>query len=390
MAAFSKIVIAGGGIIGNSVAYYLAKQNGVPVTLIDPVGIAPAASGSAGGLLAKDWRDGTTQEQLHRRGFALHEELAKELDGGTTDYRRLNCAAVYVKGYEEHSNRNNDKNESPSLRRKYPGVEWADKNVLGMEPMGDESTIAQVHPKKLCEAMWNYSESAVGSVLKKGRVVEAIVKDDSVQGVKLEDGEIVDADALVVACGPWTDEARHWFSKHKGSLPEHHDGDDGNAILPRVFGLKCHSYLVKPKSGKVYSQGVFFQGFGDEVEVYPRPDGDVYVNGCTDDDIIVTERPGSVTITEDKLEKLRDAMRYCSSDLGGEDLHPHLCQSCYMPVADTDESIIIGPIPGVKGAFVGAGHGPWGILQGPSTGEAIAELLMGKDPTHVDLSPYAL
>ena len=33
-------------------------------TLMDPVGIAPGASGKAGGFLARDWKEGTTLEQL--------------------------------------------------------------------------------------------------------------------------------------------------------------------------------------------------------------------------------------------------------------------------------------------------------------------------------------
>lgn len=56
-----SIVIIGGGVIGVSIAYYLAKaklaSNGKPfkITLIEAVEIAAGASGKAGGLLALDW-----------------------------------------------------------------------------------------------------------------------------------------------------------------------------------------------------------------------------------------------------------------------------------------------------------------------------------------------
>ena len=47
------VVIAGGGVIGTSTAYYLAKNHGIKSILVDPTGtIAPAASGKAGGFLA--------------------------------------------------------------------------------------------------------------------------------------------------------------------------------------------------------------------------------------------------------------------------------------------------------------------------------------------------
>lgn len=77
--------------------------------------------------------------------------------------------------------------------------------------------------------MWKYSQEAVGSKLITGKVVKAITNEDgSICGVKLEDGTKVDADALVIACGPWTNAAREWF-----------DSDVG-ARVPRMQGIKVH------------------------------------------------------------------------------------------------------------------------------------------------------
>lgn len=47
-----KIVIVGGGIIGCSIAYHLTEL-GVPCTLVERCSIACAASGKAGGFLAR-------------------------------------------------------------------------------------------------------------------------------------------------------------------------------------------------------------------------------------------------------------------------------------------------------------------------------------------------
>ena len=86
MLAGKKIVIVGGGITGVTTGYFLAKR-GVACTLVDPVGIAPAASGKAGGFLALDWNDGSPVGPLARKSFALHEELARALGETTVDYR---------------------------------------------------------------------------------------------------------------------------------------------------------------------------------------------------------------------------------------------------------------------------------------------------------------
>jgi glycine/D-amino acid oxidase-like deaminating enzyme len=62
-------------------------------------------------------------------------------------------------------------------------------------------------------------------------------------------------------------------------------------------------------------------------------------------------------------------------------------QACYRPVT-TDGLPVIGPVPGLDGAYVATGHSVWGILNAPATGEAIAELLATGVARTVDLSPF--
>ena len=89
-----------------------------------------------------------------------------------------------------------------------------------------------MHPKKLSSALWNYSKQSVGSNLVIGKVIEAILDSDgAVCGVKLQDGTIIEADALVLACGPWTHSARTWF------------GPEVEAKMPQMFGVKVGSYI---------------------------------------------------------------------------------------------------------------------------------------------------
>ena len=176
-AAAKQVVIVGGGISGVSTAFYLAKR-GVKSTLIDPVGIAPAASGKAGGFLALDWTDGSPMGPLARKSFALHEELAEAFGAGAIDYRRLTCEAVAVDGGAR----------GPPSQKKVAGIEWVDLGALGSRPMGGTDTIAQVHPKKLTEALWAEATRLAGSELRIGRVsgVEVDAARAAVVGVAVE------------------------------------------------------------------------------------------------------------------------------------------------------------------------------------------------------------
>ena len=83
------VLICGGGIVGAAIAYFLSRR-GAAVTLIERRGLACSASGKGGGFLAAGWCDGTPVGPLARRSFALHAQLAGELDGDW-GYRRLDA-----------------------------------------------------------------------------------------------------------------------------------------------------------------------------------------------------------------------------------------------------------------------------------------------------------
>jgi glycine/D-amino acid oxidase-like deaminating enzyme len=110
-----------------------------------------------------------------------------------------------------------------------------------------------------------------------------------------------------------------------------------------------------------------------------------YITGFPDAAVLVTESPGNEEVRPEMVNRLIDATKKTSSELG--DIPPRTKQSCYLPT--TDNGIpLIGEVPGVKGAFIAAGHGCWGILNGPATGEAIAELLIEGNAKHVDLKRF--
>ena len=160
---------------------------------------------------------------LTRKSFELHASLSREL-GGVTQYRRLSCEAVAVAGARN----------GPPKQAKLQGVEWADLGVRGSKKMGDESTIAQVHPKLLCEALWAEAEKA-GSKLLVGNIHGVQQDKGVVNGVQVGD-VVIPAAVVVIALGPWSGSASKWLG------------------LPPTLGQKYHSVVMK--SDRILSQAV--------------------------------------------------------------------------------------------------------------------------------------
>ena len=358
------VIIVGAGVIGVSTAYYLAELFGITSVLVDPTGeIAPAASGKAGGFLALDWNDLSPIGPLARRSFDLHQQLADTLGAERIHYRRLNCVSIQV---NPHATAMRPKGN------KLQHIEWAQGSATSaVMPLGDERTIAQVLPKKLCDALWDVvsipkDQGGVGSEIVKGKVVGTVRNDGQLIGVKLEDGSIVHGDAVLFAAGPWTANI--------------------------VTGIKYHSVVIP--TNRTLSQCVFFSGAGDP-EVYVRPDKTAYCCGFPDPSIHVMEEPGHEEVRPAAVQRIVDAVRTATRDTetgGALTAEPVLAQSCYLP-STPDGLPIIGCIPeragGGDGCFIATGHGCWGILMGPATGEIMATLIAtGKATDVLDMKPF--
>jgi glycine/D-amino acid oxidase-like deaminating enzyme len=346
--------------MGTSTAYYLAKHHNVPkVTLIDVTGrIAPAASGKAGGFLALDWNDGSPTEALTRRSFALHQKLADDLGAASIQYRRLTCSAVAVRG--------NAALTRPT-GKKLQGLEWAAASAtMSTRMLGDESTIAQVHPQKLCHRLWETTQTLVTDAqLIQGKAVGNVVQEDgSAAGVRLEDGTTVSADAVLYTCGPWTGRSSRMMK-----------------------GIKYHSAVVP--TDQVWSQCVFFSGCGDP-EVYVRPDQTAYCTGFPDPPVVVQEDPGNEEVRPDRIERILDAVQQAAGAralfTASQTDDRIVKQACYLP--STDDGIpVMGRLK--DGSYICSGHSCWGILLGPASGENMAALIATGASSTVDLQRFS-
>jgi glycine/D-amino acid oxidase-like deaminating enzyme len=352
-----RVIVCGGGVIGASTAYFLS-QLGAEVTVVERTGVANASSGKAGAFLALDWCAGSPLDALARRSFALHARLPEEI-GADWGYHRVSTYGGFAAPYRETRGRGGG------------ALSWLSDDVVVTGKIGSPDTTAMLTPRLFTEALIGAAQ-ALGAELKIGKVTGIALAGDgsTVRGVELEDGDVLEADAVVIAMGPWSILATQW-------LP-----------LPGVEAYKGHSVIYE--TGRSVPGEALFLEFRESSgqvvapEVFPRADGTTYIAFSATQDRLPLD-PADVTPDKHDLDRLEAMCERVSPAFAPERVVAR--QACYRPVAQ-DGLPLIGAVPGIAGAFVATGHSVWGVLNGPATGEALAELIMQGAATSSNLRPF--
>jgi glycine/D-amino acid oxidase-like deaminating enzyme len=153
--------------------------------------------------------------------------------------------------------------------------------------------------------------------------------------------------------------------------------------------LKGHSITLQPTT-PIPAQALFVDYVttaGERLapEVYPRPDGEVYLCGLSEE-VALPDSPELVQPRPEAGPFLQQIAGTLSSSLAG--LVPQRVQACYRPVTE-DGLPFLGQVPDVTGAYIATGHSCWGILNAPASGLAMAELIVNGHAHSVDLSSFA-
>ncbi|MEY9178898.1 glycine/D-amino acid oxidase-like deaminating enzyme [Bradyrhizobium sp. USDA 326] len=349
-----RVVICGGGVIGACTAYFL-RRRGIDVTVVERTEVAAAASGKAGGFLARDWCAGTPLDALARRSFALHAQLPEKI-AGDWGYRPMSAYNGFVASDDDA------RRTAPSALR------WLGDGVVIARRIGTVETTAIVHPRKFTSAVMN-AALAQGAELRAGRVTGIARRADGTRARGVEvDGGVIEADAVVIAMGPWSLLAVQWMS------------------LPAVYGQRSPS-IVYDLGADVPADALFLEQEDDggavSIEVFPRPDGSTHIVALSDIAPLPLD-PAAVTPNTEAIARLQIMCERLSPLFRPEKIIAR--QACFRPVTE-DGLPLIGKVPQSEGVYVATGHNVWGILNAPATGEAMALLIAG-DATRLDLSPF--
>ncbi|MBT4613177.1 MAG: FAD-binding oxidoreductase, partial [Gemmatimonadetes bacterium] len=296
-----------------------------------------------------------------RPSFGLHEQLATDLGRDLNldwGYRRLETLSVV-------SSKRRDLTSLAGEAR----PDWLGADARVHARIGTTQTTAQLDPERFTKAMIAAAIDS-GAEVRLGTVEGIELADDGTRATgAIVDGVSMPADAVVIAMGPWSILACRW-------LP-----------LPGVFGIKGHSivYRFEPDSAAaLFVEVETEEGEVENPEVVPRMDGTTYVCGLSSQALLPVD-PATVSSDAGAIEQLKELTASFSPALAQA---PVLAsQACHRPVTE-DDLPLIGAVAAVGGAYVATGHGVWGMLNGPATGQAMANLIVDGSTPHVDLTPF--
>lgn len=203
----SEVVIIGAGVIGTATAYALAKRGVTDVTILDRDSVGSGGTGKSAGIIRCHY--GVSSVAALALASLEFFENATELLGQDIGFEQVG----YLVGVGEENVepfRASLANQQSlgvttgevtvdEVREMWPTAHLDDFATFCLEPRGgygDGYATAQALASTL---------RSKGIAIRQGTAVaEIVVEGEKVTGVKLADGEIVPADAVVVAAGAWS------------------------------------------------------------------------------------------------------------------------------------------------------------------------------------------
>ena len=370
----ARVVIVGGGIMGCSTAYHLAKLGWKDVVLLEQGRLSGGTTWHAAGLVGQ-LRSYQNLTRLIRYSTELYSKLEAET-GLATGWKQ--CGSLSVARTEERM---------VLLRRSaaMANAQGVDCEPLTPQQAGEKYQImrtddlvgavwlpgdGKANPADITQALAKGARNGGVRIFEKVRVTGIDTKDGRVTGVQTTDGAIK-AEIVVNCAGQW---ARQLGRKVGVTVPLY-SCEHMYIVTEKMEGVPRDLPVMRDPDGYIYFKeevgGLLMGGFEPEAKPWNKdviPD-DFEFGMLPDDWDQFQILMDNALIRVPALEKtgIKTFMN------GPESFTPDL-------------NYILGEAPQVRGFFVGAGFNSMGIASSGGAGMALAEWIVAGEPT-MDLWP---
>ena len=370
--ASAEAVVIGGGVIGATSAYMLAKE-GIDVVLLEREGVATGCTGHGHGvisLVGKDFKPGA-HFALGLASARMYPAFVAGLieDGGRDPmYHELDGISFAILEEEERIFRAFMEREDA---RDQVDMQWIDVDAArGLEPRLTEDAIGgvmyqhgQVDARLLSFAAVDALERLGGRVVI-GEATGIAKEGDRVVGVEHANG-VIACENVVIASGPWAHAARGWLGFPVPVRPYH-----GEVLQMRLPGKPMEIFILTARHGPILPRrdGVLLVGSIGGVSMSGVDVDTKHIFDPFDPAPPVFD---GVPREESREHILTQATRVMPA-IADAELIDHLAG--VRPLS-ADRMPLIGAVPGLEGAFIATGHGTKGIHLAPITARIIADLV---------------
>ncbi|MHA6251556.1 NAD(P)/FAD-dependent oxidoreductase [Oceanobacillus sp. CAU 1775] len=364
-----KIIIVGGGIVGASTAYALAKkgQEVIVVDRADPGQATDAAAGIICPWLSQ--RRNKAWYALVKAGAAMYQDLITELehDGETdTGYKKVGALSIHkdkekLLATEQRTIKRLE--EAPEIGEVQFLDEAATREKFPLLAEGYQSVhvtgAARVDGRKLRDAMLRAAQTYGASIIQAD--AELLVNGRQVTGIKTDD-EVIHSDLVIITAGAWMDDLIKPLGIKLDIIPQ-----KAQILHLKYEGLDNSELPVVMAPGSQY-----LLGFEDQR----------FVIGATHEDNVGFNTDVTAFGVHEILHKalevapaLKDSV-FLEARVGFRPTAPN-----FLP--------FLGALPNHDGAFFVNGLGSTGLTAGPLLGKELAKLVLN-EATDFPIEDYQL
>lgn len=377
------IVVIGGGIIGCSIAYYLAKE-GKHVTLIERGGIGEGTSGSCDGFVMMQSKEPGLSLEMAMKSAELYQGLAEEL-GYETQYRRPGgLILIETDEMRKVMEKVVEKQIAQGM-----DVEFLDnRQTRKLEPMVSTEIAGSVHcpldgdvsPIHATRAFAKKFVDLGGEILTHTTVTDICVRDGQVWKVTTTSGDI-ETSVVINAAGVWSAEIGKMVGIHIPIKPRRGHLMVSESVAPALQkDILCARYIAikhDPSLAEKTSDAALKLGVSLSLEQT--------VNGNF---IIGSNREFAGFDSDTRYDVLRAISQYSARFIPAlKNLNIIRTFIGMRPYCE-DGKPIVGPVPGIHGMFLACGHEGDGIALAPITGQTVADMVLGRK-TQFDMMPFS-
>lgn len=366
-------LVIGGGIVGASAAYHLARE-GHRTVLVDRRDHGRATTAGAGIIApGTSRRDILPFYEMAVPAVQYYPELIAalaEVDAGDTAYA--------VPGKLFLAENDDESAELEPLRAVFERRRDAGMPNLGAMEFVDGQQARELFPplRDVPRALWIPGAARVDGAHLRDAMARAaehhgaevilenaslMLEGDRVVGVVV-DGRKIDVDSVVVAAGAWTNSLLEGTGTQLPMAPQ-----KGQIVHIRMPDQDTSGWPI-------------LCWFGDQYMLTFGPDR--VVAGATRE----FNSGYDTRVTPDGVKHVLDTALRIAPGLGGGTLAE--VRVGLRPYAD-DGVPFVGAVPGIGNLVVATGHGPSGLQLGPYSGKLAAQLAAGQQP-EIDLTSYRL